>query len=125
MKKFFAFIILILFLCNLAYADHDITPISHNINGIGVVQQYKTGKNTYVGINLNLEMLYIATAAGSGFTHPQYMGKNDISETIRAYYGQFSKNKYAQRFNKLSQKYAFNTYMTFSPQLVSEVLSYE
>jgi hypothetical protein len=70
-------------------------------------------------------MLYIATATGSGFTHPKYSAKNDISKIITAYYSQFSKNKYAEKFYKLSQKYVDNPEMRFPPQLVSEVLSYE
>ncbi|HBE78360.1 MAG TPA: hypothetical protein DDW65_11365, partial [Firmicutes bacterium] len=72
MKKFLILIIFATFLCCLTFADNDITPQPYNIDGIGAVQQYQTGKNTYVGINLNLEMLYIATATGSGFTHPAY-----------------------------------------------------
>lgn len=105
--------------------NNEIKQFPKEINDIGTIGQYQTGKNTFVGINLNLEMLYITTVTGSGFTHPQYAAKNDIAETIKAYYGKFSKNKYAQEFNKLSQKYAWNAYMTFPPQLVSEVLSYQ
>jgi hypothetical protein len=123
-KKFFALIVFATFLCCLTFANNDITPLPQSIDGIGAVQEYQTGKNTYVGINLNLEMLYIATETGSGFTHPAYTAANEIAETVKSYYHPFQNNKYAQKFNKLSQKSVNIPRQNFPNQITSEVLSY-
>jgi hypothetical protein len=124
MKKFLILIIFATFLCCLTFADNDITPQPYNIDGIGAVQQYQTGKNTYVGINLNLEMLYIATATGSGFTHPAYTADNEIAEMVKSYYHPFQNNEYARKFNKLSQKFVNIPYHNFPNPITAEVLSY-
>jgi hypothetical protein len=125
MKRFYGFVLGVLLLFNCALADNEIRQFPREINGIGAVQYYQTGKNTYVGINPNLEMLYIATATGSGFTHPGYMRvPNEIVATIKSYYQPFQKNQYARKFNKLSQKYANIPQKKFSSQLTAEVLNY-
>lgn len=124
MRKLFALIVFATFLCSLTFADNDITPQPYNIDGIGAVQQYQTGKNTYVGINLNLEMLYIATETGSGFTHPAYTAANEIAETVKSYYYPFQNDEYARKFNKLSHKFVNIPNNKFSNPITAEVLSY-
>ncbi|NLW47879.1 MAG: hypothetical protein GXY86_11155 [Firmicutes bacterium] len=62
MKRFYTIVLGIIFLFNLSFADNNFTKISNEIPGIWPVYQYQIGKNTYVEINLNLEMLFIATA---------------------------------------------------------------
>jgi hypothetical protein len=99
-------------------------PQPYTIDGIGTVQQYKTEKNTYVGINLNLEMLYIATETGSGFTHPAYTAANEIAETVKSYYHPFQNNKYAKKFNSLSLKFTDIPCNKFPDPITVEILSY-
>jgi hypothetical protein len=67
MRKLYPIVLGLALIFNLSFADKNITKMSNEIPGIGTVHQYQTGKNTYVGINLNLEMLFITTATGSGF----------------------------------------------------------
>ncbi len=124
MRKLFVLFIIIIFLFNLALADGGIRPFSLNINDIGAIQQYQTGKNTFVGINLNLEMLYIATETGSGFTHPAYTATNEIAETLKSYYYPYQNDKYAKKFNRLSLKFADIPYNNFPTPITTEVLSY-
>jgi len=124
LKKFYIFVLGLIFSFNLVWADNQVIKLSKEINEVGIVHQYKTSENSCVGFNLNLEMLYIATMTGSGFTHPAYNMENEISQTIKSYYSQFQDNKYAQKFNQLSLKYKYNPQNKFSTQVVAEVLSY-
>lgn len=124
MRKLYPIVLGLALIFNLSFADNNITKMSNEILGIGTVHQYQTGKNTYVGINLNLEMLLIVTATGSGFTHPGYSPHNEIAETIKSYYLQFQNNKYAREFDKLSQQYVNIPQRKFPVRLIAEVLTY-
>lgn len=124
MRKLYPIVLGLALIFNLSFADNNITKMSNEIPGIGTVHQYQTGKNTYVGINLNLEILFIATATGSGFIHPGYSPHNEIAETIKSYYLQFQNNKYARKFDKLSQQYVNIPQRKFPVRLIAEVLTY-
>ena len=104
---------------------YELKQLPQEIKGVGTVQRYQTGKNLFVGINLNLEMLYIATVTGSGFTHPGYNVENEITKNIQSYYNQFQNNPYAQKFNQLSEKFVDIPPKKFPTQFTVEVLSYE
>ena len=84
MKKLLVLVVGIIFLLVPVFADNEITMITQENSGIGTVHQYKIGENTYVGVNFNLETLYLATETGSGFTHPGYTVQNEFFDAIKS-----------------------------------------
>ena len=60
MKKLFTVVLGIILLFNPTFAKITVNSIPEEIENIGTIQKYQTGKNSFIGVNLNLELLFIA-----------------------------------------------------------------
>ena len=125
-KLYLLFLEFIILFFNPVFAETAVNCIPREIEGIGTVYSYQTGKNTFIGVNFNLELLYIATATGSGFTHPAYCYvKNEFSDGVRAFYQKYTNNTEAINFDKLSLKFTYVPERRFPNQIVAEILSFK
>lgn len=124
MSKWLLLFVGLLLFEGLAAAAPDVVRTPLAVPGIGTVHRYRIGRNVTIGVNFNLELLCIATAAGSGFTHPGYGAvQNEIRDQSQAYYSMFQTMQSALAMNDLSLRMMALPARKFSTPILSQVLN--
>lgn len=127
MKRFFTLLLVVLLAFCCVYADDGIQKVPKKLNGIGKVSRYKIGDNIYVGTNFNVEMLFIAAATGSKFSHRGYGNSYELQITDRfiMYYSKYINNTYAKKLYEYSLTMTDNSSNKFSTSTVIDMLLYK
>lgn len=76
------------------------------IEGIGTLPSLQVAENVFVEPNFNLDTLFIATAAGSNFTHTGYLynNPNKINTAAKAYFAPYTSSENAKKLFARAQK---------------------